>query len=1015
MPPPFLDPTIPPRAAARLGETHDGRRRNYGAAEVRRSARLRSSTCFTNARVPTSVVGPSPIRGHADDAAAGVRKRSSVQSAVPVRPDDRPDRDQGTSRSAGTALVVGDAREPLELLFRDLRAGPEGLSTREAARRLLAYGPNELERRGGRRWPRQLAVQLTHPLALLLWVAAALAFVAGTAPLGVAIVVVVLLNAAFAFVQERQAERAVEALRRYLPLRATVVRDEERREVEVAELVPGDLVVIQEGDRISADARLLEGGLEVDLSTLTGESQAVYRSADFLDTTRPLIEARDLVFSGTTCVGGEARALVFATGMSTELGRIAAFSQGVEQELSPLELQVRRVAWLIALVAVVAGIAFLPVGWLAAGLPLRDSFTFAVGLIVANVPEGLLPTITLSLAVGVAALARRGALVKRLSAIETLGSTTVICTDKTGTLTENRMRAVRVWTPLGELALENRADDIAAAVAADPVLALLGRTIAACNTAELDAERAGNSRGEATEVGLLEAARALGVDVDVRRRELARRKIYRFDPKLRLMSTVDERRDGGITVHSKGAPEEVLAHSTRIGGRENHRALEDADRAEVLEVLERWAGQGLRVLAVARRRLHDATTLPARDEAERELCLLGLVGLFDPPRAEVADAVARCRRAGIQVVVVTGDYGPTAAEIARRTGIARDGAPVVTGSELERLSESGLDELLSSGRSVIFARTPPEAKLRIADALRAEGNVVAMTGDGVNDAPALRRADIGIAMGRSGTDVAREASTMVLTDDNFATIVAAVAAGRRVFANVRKFVFYILAHTTPEVVPFLVFALSGGAVPLPLTVMQILAIDLGTEILPALALGRERAEPGLLDRPPRSRREGVIDRELLVRAWGFVGGVETMLVLAGFFLVLLRAGWQPGDPVAPGAALHDAYLRATAMTFAGIVACQVGTAFAARTELASLRSVGIFSNPFLLLGIAFELAFAAAVIYVPALQPIFHTAPLDASEIAFLALMPPVVWGADELRRYRRRARAAAVTVAAVA
>jgi len=898
---------------------------------------------------------------------------------------------------------VRDAREPIDLLLRDLRARKDGLTARDAERRLLAYGPNELARRRGVRWPRQLARQVTHPLALLLWVAAALAFAAGMPPLAVAIIAVIVLNAVFAFSQERQAEHAVEALRRYLPLQARALRDGTLQEVEARTLVPGDVVQIEEGDRICADARLLSGSIEVDLSTLTGESQPVHRSAEFVDTTGPLIEARELVFSGASCVGGQARALVYATGMRTELGRIAALSQRVEEEPSPLEAQVRRVARLIAIVAVCAGLLFLPIGWLLAGLPLQDSLTFAIGLIVANVPEGLLPTITLALAVGVAALARGGALVKRLSAVETLGSTTVVCTDKTGTLTENRMRAARIWTPLGEVDLEDDAA-LEAAVGADPVLGYLGRAIAASSTAELDRERTGKSRGEATEVGLLEAARALGIDVDVARREHDRRRLFRFDPKLRLMSTVDERADGGITVHAKGAPEEVLERSTMIGGPYDHVPLEDAHRAEVSEVLERWASQGLRVLAVARRRLPDGSEPPVRrEDAERELCLLGLVALFDPPRPEVAAAVARCHRAGIRILVVTGDYGPTAVEIARRVGIASDGATVVTGEELETMGDRELDDLLGTDRELVFARSSPEAKLRIADALKSRGEVVAMTGDGVNDAPALRSADIGVAMGRSGTEVAREAATMVLTDDNFATIVAAVAAGRRIFANIRKFVFYIFAHATPEVVPFLVFALSGGAVPLPLTVMQILAIDLGTEIFPALALGVERAEPGLMSRPPRPRTEGVIQRPLLVRAWAFVGGIEAVLVMGAFLGVLVGAGWQPGDPVAVGDALHDDYVRATTMTFAAIVACQVGVAFAARTDRASLRSIGVFSNRFLLLGIAFELVFAAVLIYVPVFQPIFHTAPLSAGELAALATFAPIVWGADELRRYLRR------------
>ena len=905
----------------------------------------------------------------------------------------------GTATNEATN-EVRDPREPVNRLLRDLRARREGLAGRDAERRLIVYGPNVIRRRGRTRWPRELMKQFTHPLALLLWVAGGLAFLAGAPVLGVAIVAVIFLNALFAFAQERQAERAVEALTRYLPQDATVRRDGRREVIEASRLVPGDVLLLVEGDRVSADARLLEGAIEVDLSTLTGESQPVLRSADFADTTGPLLEARELVFSGTSCVGGEAEALVFATGMHTELGRIAALSERVEVEASPLEQQVRRVAWLISFVAVAVGLAFLPMGWIVAGLPLEDAFSFAIGLIVANVPEGLLPTITLALAVGVASLARQGALVKRLSAVETLGSTSVICTDKTGTLTENRISAVRGWTLLGEFDFEE-VSDAELAVAANPVLGLLGRTIASCSTAELAPEQAGKSRGEATEVGLLEAARTLGIEVEVARREGRRRALYRFDPRLRLMSTVDEREDGGLTVHVKGAPEEVLLRSTTIAGLDDHVPLTEGSREEVLAVLDRFASQGLRVLAVARRQLPGRGELPSRrEDAERDLCLVGLVALFDPPRPEVAAAVARCHTAGIRIIVVTGDYGPTAAEIARRVGIATAGGTVVTGEELDAMSEHDLERLLREGRELIFARSSPEAKLRIADALRAEGNVVAMTGDGVNDAPALRRAHIGIAMGRSGTDVAREASTMVLTDDNFATIVAAVEAGRRVFDNVRKFILYIFAHATPEVVPFLVFALSGGAIPLPLTVLQILAIDLGTEILPALALGREPAEPGLMERPPRPASEGVIRRDLLFRAWVFLGLIESVLVLGGFFFVLLRAGWSPGDDVSSGHSLHHVYLVATTMTFAGIVACQIGTGMAARTERVSLRSIGVFSNPMLLWGIMFEIAFAAAVVYAPPLQSIFGTAPLGVVELGILATFPVIVWGADELRRY---------------
>jgi magnesium-transporting ATPase (P-type) len=365
----------------------------------------------------------------------------------------------------------------------------------------------------------------------------------------------------------------------------------------------------------------------------------------------------------------------------------------------------------------------------------------------------------------------------------------------------------------------------------------------------------------------------------------------------------------------------------------------------------------------------------------------------------VADAVKRCHDAGIRIIVVTGDHPVTATVIARRVGIVGDVPFVVTGDQLDETSEAQLDDVLRRRPELIFARSSPEAKLRITDALRAEGHVVAMTGDGVNDAPALRRADIGVAMGRSGTDVAREAATMVLTDDNFATIVAAVQAGRRIFDNIRKFIFYIFAHAPPEVLPFLLYALSGGAIPLPLTVLQILAIDVGTETLPALALGQERAEPGIMRQPPRPRSKGVITTSMLLRAWLFVGLISFVLEMAGFFYVLTRAGWSLGAPVGVGDPLHGAYVRATTMTFAGMVACQVGVAFAARTERASLRSIGVFTNRLLLWGIAFELALAAAIIYLPPLQSLLGTAALSPEALLFLVPFPFVVWGADELRR----------------
>jgi calcium-translocating P-type ATPase len=860
-----------------------------------------------------------------------------------------------------------DPLGPEERLFRDLRSRREGLSAREVERRLIQYGPNEISRRGRRRWWPEVVKQLTHPLALLLWAASVLAWFAGTPALSGAIVGVIVLNAAFALLQERQAERAVEARAAFLPAQVAVLRDGHRQLDDVRDLVPGDVIVLAEGDRVPADARLIEGRLQIDTAALTGESVPVTREAGE-PASDLVLEARDLVFSGTSCTAGQARALVYATGMQTELGRISALSERVDREESPLEQQVRRVAKLIAVVAVVVGVAFLPLGLLA-GLSFPDALVFAVGLLVANVPEGLLPTITLALAVGVRALSREGALVKRLSAVETLGSTTVICTDKTGTLTENRMRVVEA---LGD-------DEALADVAAS------------CATAEVD-ESGNRVAGDPTEVALLAFAQSRGRDVRLSTRERRRRELFAFDSTRKLMTTVDDE-NGHLVANTKGAPERVLPLCT----------VASCNREAVLEAAERFAGQGLRLLALARRELD---SLGEREDVECELDYVGLVALLDPPRPEVPAAVAACHLAGIRVIVVTGDHPRTALEVARRVGVAVTADDVVPAERLDNMTDPALDHLLSERHELVFARASPETKLRIADILRSHGETVAMTGDGVNDAPALRSADIGVAMGIAGTDVAREAATMVLTDDNFASIVKAIEGGRRVYANIRKFVFYIFAHATPEVVPFLAFALSGGLIPLPLTVVQILAVDLGTETLPALALGREPAEAGIMDQPPRPRTEGVIRRQMLVRAWLFLGGISAGLVLTGFFYVLWRAGWSPGDPTGEGTPLHQAYLEATTMTFLGIVACQVGTALAARTERRSLREVGLTTNRLLLWGIAFELVFAAVLVATPLAAPLGMALP-SWDALLLLLPFPVVVWGADELWRARSRARQA--------
>ena len=905
-----------------------------------------------------------------------------------------------------------DPEEAADRLLRDLRSDRKGLSGREAARRLLQYGPNVLQRRAGPQWPKALVRQLTHPLALLLWLAAGLLVIVGSHVVATAVVLIIMLNAAFSFVQELQAERAVEALARYLPQRAKVERDCVVTEIDASQLVPGDVVVIEEGDRVAADIRLLAGAVEVDMSALTGESVPVLRSAAMEDVNVPLLSAHDLLFSGTSCTGGQARGVAFATGMGTEIGRIAALSERVEPDPSPLEVQVRRAAWLIAAVSVMLGLSFIPVATLAAHLTLINSLIFAAGLLAGMVPEGLLPVITLALAVAVRELASRGALVKRLSAVETLGSTDVICTDKTGTLTQNRMTPVAAWTAAGQTDIETEhPDSLVDSPQWSSPLESLGRIAARCNNARL--EGPAGAVGDPTEIALLTAARILGAETDLTTREANRRWQFHFDPELKLMSTIDRSGDGSSVVHTKGAPEALLTRCSHILDADGQSVPFDASqRRRVEAAVNTFAARGLRVLGFARRQLPPEKRLPHRRAiAEQDLCFVGLIAMLDPPRTGVAEAVAKCRTAGIRIIVITGDHPLTAAATAQRIGITGPHPRVVTAEDFDRLDENQLTELIREQPEVIFARASPEAKLHIAEALRGEGHVVAMTGDGVNDAPALRRADIGVAMGLSGTDVAREAATMVLTNDDFGSIVTAVEAGRRIYDNVRKFIVYIFAHAVPEVVPFLLFALSGGAIPLPLTILQLLAFDVGSETLPALSLSRDPAEPGIMQRPPRPRGEGVIRVPMLLRAWLFLGMMVAGLAAVGYFYVLLKAGWRPGASVDAGTPLYHAYRQATTMTFLGMITGQIGTAFAVRTQRASLWSVGVFSNRYLLGGVAAEIALAALFVYLPLAQSVLETEAPAPSDLLVLLPFPFIVWAADELRRYllrcwRRRSRA---------
>ena len=814
-----------------------------------------------------------------------------------------------------------------------------GLSRADAARRLAASGRNEIaEARGPSRLRRFLA-NFVGLFALLLWAGAALALVAGTPELSVAIAVVIAVNAVFSFVQEFRAEQAVAALRRMLPSRVTVRRDGAPVEIASEEVVVGDVLLLSPGDRVAADADLEHfDALRVDESTLTGESVPVSPS--------------ERVYAGTYVTAGVGEAVVTATGMATRFGRIAELTQRTRPERSPLERELDRLTRVVAVFAVAIGVVFFVVAGLA-GMAVDDRFVFAIGVTVALVPEGLLPTVTLSLALATQRMARRNALVRRLSAVETLGETTVICTDKTGTLTENRMTVQRVWTLAGDVPEE------------------LLRAGLLCN----DVRRIdGEPVGDPTEIALVALAEEHGVRADAPRlAELP------FSSERRRMTTVHSIA-GTRVAYTKGAVEAVLPLTT----------LAAAERDRVVEAEAAMEHDALRVLALTRR-------ADPGDDVERDLELLGLVGMLDPPRAAVPAAVARCRAAGIRIVMVTGDSGRTAEAIARRIGLVGDRAHVITGDELAALDDDALRRVLAE-RDVIFARIDPEQKLRLAHVLQAAGEIVAMTGDGVNDAPALRQADIGVAMGRGGTEVAKHAADLILVDDDFASVVAAVEEGRAVYDNIRRFAGYHFCSNVGELVPFLVWGISGGAIPLPLVVMQVLAIDLGTDQIPAIALGTERAEPGTMTRPPRPRGEHLLTRGVAARVFAFVGPIETVAALASFLFVF----WLAGESLTDSGTL---YLQATTMTMAGIVMAQVGAGLAWRTNRLSLRAVGWLSNRLLLVGIAVEVAMIALLAYTPGLDRAFHTAPLELWHWLFLLLWPVLVLGAEEARKavIRRR------------
>ncbi len=863
-----------------------------------------------------------------------------------------------------------------------LRSSEQGLSAAEVLRRRQEFGTNAVERVRRRPAILRFLRELVHFLAVVLWIAAALCFVAdavdpgqGMRTLGVAIVIVILVNATFSFWQEARAEQVFAALERLLPRSARVMREGVVALVPVAELVPGDVVLLQAGDEVPADARILSASaLRVNTAAVTGESQPRARDEKLPLRGEDALHARNVLLAGTSVVSGTARALVTATGPRTELGRIAKLAQAGAAPPSPLVREIERLSHVVAAFAVVLGLGFFAAGW-ATGLPLRSSLIFGIGIIAANVPEGLLPTVTLALAMAGQRMARRKVVIRHLPAVEALGAATVIVTDKTGTLTEGRM-VVRA------AALPEEAIGTIESLTSGASGRQLLRCARLCQDTVEGA--AGLRIGDPVDLALFESASsAREVDAWPRLDALP------FDADRRRMSVVHQTPEGP-SAFAKGAPESVLPLCVRAWVEGEPKVLDEQGRARVLAVAEQLASEGLRVLALAGRQL----ALPIEGgQLEEELTLFGLVGLEDPPRAHVPAAVAAARSAGIRVIMATGDHPSTAAAIARRVGLTtHDHVVLRTGLELSDLTDTQL-QLLLDAEELVFARLSAEQKLRLVHALQRKGEVVAVTGDGVNDAPALQAADIGVAMGKSGSDVAREAADIVLVDDDFASIVAAIEEGRAVWDNLRKFITYILTSNVPEIVPYLVFVLFR--VPLALTIVQVLAVDLGTDMVPALALGADRPEAGVMKRPPRPRAERLLDRGTLLRAYAWLGPLEAAAAMGVFFVVLGWEGWD-GSATAPSPA---SYAMATTATLGAVVAAQLGNVFACRSDRASVFSRPLLDNRLLLAGLAVELAVFALIAWTPYGNMLFGAAPLPPRVLLLLVPIPFAIVGLEELRK----------------
>jgi potassium/sodium efflux P-type ATPase len=902
----------------------------------------------------------------------------------------------------------------LQELFEELKTSEKGLSLEEAKKRIQEYGKNELKVKRKTPWWMHFLKEFTDLMVVILIIAAFIALIAGEWREAVVILVIVLINAIIGFVQKFRAEKAIEALKKMVAPTARVVRDGKEQEINAKLLVPGDIIILEEGDRITADARLIEvSELKTQEAALTGESTPVEKHANpQQEITQG--ETSNYIYMGTDVAHGSGKAVIIHTGMDTKFGHIAHLTTTTKKDKSPLQNELFKIGIFVGKITLVISAILIATGIFVQKQAFVDSFLFATSVAVAAVPEGLPATVTIALALGVQRLARKKSIVRQLASVETLGSTSHICTDKTGTLTKNEMTVKEIWLndytaqvggagykPWGailfksknrehfvigdidshEEVFEKRKKHLENILEKEKPLydslEMMSAISVLCNNANLESERIEhenryNMLGDPTEGALLTFARKAGFEFTDFYSKYKKVHEHAFDSMRKRMSVI-YKKDGKNVILMKGACDSILEICDRILVNGRVIRLDAETKANILKRNEDMANKALRVISFAYREVkenHQHTL----DNDENDMVFVGLAGMIDPPRRDIKKAIAMAHRAGIKIYIVTGDHGLTARAIAKRIGLVKDGDghEIITGKEIAKLSDKELEKLFKDGeKEIIFARTAPEDKLRIVSALKRKGHIVAVTGDGVNDAPALKRADIGIAMGITGTDVSKEASNMVLADDSFSTIINAVREGRTIYQNLKKFVFYIFSCNIGELITVFTAIILG--IPAPLTAILILSVDIGTDVLPALALGVDVSEKGIMSQPPRDPKAKIMDRGFVGR-FLYVGLFIGAITVGAYFWSLFSQGWQWGMELDADSIM---YLKSSTFAFAILVLIQMVNAYNSRSDRRSVFQMGFFNNLWLLGAITISLGVVYLLVEVPFFNEWVHTAPLE--------------------------------------